>query len=64
MNYALPPYSLFTCTSEDKLSFSHDVAIQNEIIDIFSSYGVEVAPADICHGMWKTRYEGTSNKSI
>ena len=57
MIYELPTCDLFTCTREDVPSFSQEVAIQNEIIDIFKSYGVEVAPADICQGAWKTRYE-------
>lgn len=57
MIYELPTCDMFTCTRELVPSFSMEVAIQNEIIDIFKSYGVEVAPADICQGSWKTRYE-------
>lgn len=57
MIYELPTCDMFTCTREVVPSFSQEVAIQNEIIDIFKSYGVQVAPADICQGTWLTRYE-------
>lgn len=65
--YELPTCDMFTCTREVVPPFYHEVAIQNSIIDISKSYGVEVTPADIYQSTWKTRYEfylgrGTSVK--
>ena len=55
--YELPTCDMFTCARDIAPSFYQEVAIQNDIIDIFKSYGVEVEPAGICQGTWKTRYE-------
>ena len=55
--YELPSCGMFTCTRDVEPSFSREITIQNNIIDIFKSYGVDVSPADIYQGSWNTRYE-------